>query len=72
MTKIGKNAFSGCKNLNKITIKSAKLKSVGKNAIKGINSKATIKVPKKQLTTYKKLFKSKTGFKKSMKIKLIG
>ena len=69
VTKIGKNAFSGCKNLNKITIKSAKLKSVDKNAIKGINKKATIKVPKKQLTTYKKLFKSKTGFKKTMKIK---
>ena len=67
--KIGKEAFSGCKNLNKITIKSTVLKSVGKNAIKGIDSKATIKVPKKQLAKYKKLFKSKTGFKKSMKVK---
>ena len=42
---------------------------VGKNAIKGINSKATIKVPKKQLKVYKKLFGKKTGFKKSIKIK---
>lgn len=67
--KIGKNAFSGCKNLKKITIKSAVLKNVGKNAIKGINKKATIKVPKKQLKKYKKLFKSKTGYKKTMKIK---
>ncbi|MBE5943137.1 MAG: hypothetical protein E7264_11460 [Lachnospiraceae bacterium] len=67
--KIGKEAFSGCKNLKKITIKSAILKSVGKNAIKGINKKATIKVPKKQLSKYKKLFKSKTGYKKTMKIK---
>jgi uncharacterized protein YjdB len=69
ITKIGKEAFSGCKKLSKIIIKSTKLKTVGKNAIKGINKKATIKVPKKQLTKYKKLFKSKTGYKKSMKIK---
>lgn len=69
VTKIGKNAFSGCKNLKTITIKSTKLKTVGKNAIKGINKKATIKVPKKQLKKYKKLFKSKTGYKKTMKIK---
>ncbi len=69
VTKIGKNAFSSCKKLKKITIKSSKLKSVGKNAIKGIDKKATIKVPKKKLKKYKSLFKSKTGFKKSMKVK---
>ena len=69
VTKIGKEVFSGCKKLKKITIKSAVLKSVGKNAIKNIDKKATIKVPKKQLSKYKKLFKSKTGFKKTMKIK---
>ena len=69
VTKIGKNAFFGCKKLSKITIKSTKLKSIGKNALKGINKKATIKVPKKQLKKYKKLFKSKTGYKKTMKIK---
>ena len=69
VTKIGKNAFSGCKKLSKITIKGSKLKSVGKNAIKGINKKATIKVPKSKLKKYKSLFKSKTGFKKSMKVK---
>lgn len=67
--KIGKEAFYNCKKLKKITIKSNVLKSVGKNAIKGINKKATIKVPKKQLKKYKKLFKSKTGYKQSMKIK---
>ena len=67
--KIGKEAFYNCKKLKKITIKSAVLKSVGKNAIKGIYKKATIKVPKKQLKKYKKLFKSKTGYKKTMKIK---
>ena len=68
ITKIGKNAFYGCKKLAKITIKSSKLKSVGKNAIKGIKKKAVIKVPKKQLAKYKKLFTSKTGYKKTMKI----
>lgn len=67
--KIGKEAFYNCKKIKRITIKSANLKSVGKNAIKGINKKATIKVPKKQLKKYKRLFKSKTGYKKSMKIK---
>lgn len=55
--------------LSKITIKSSVLKSVGKNAIKGINKKATIKVPKKKLSKYKKLFNKKTGYKKTMKIK---
>ena len=67
--KIGKEAFFGCKKLKKITIKSTVLKSVGKNALKNIYKKATIKCPKKQLAKYKKLFKSKTGYKKTMKIK---
>ena len=66
--KIGKEAFRNCTKLKKITIKSTVLKSVGKNAIKGINKKATIKVPKKRLKKYKKLFKSKTGYTKTMKI----
>ncbi len=34
-----------------------------------INKKAVIKVPKKQYNKYKKLFTSKTGFKKPMKLK---
>ena len=66
---IADNAFNGCKNLKSITIKSTILKKVGKNAIKGIHKKATIKVPKKQYKQYKKLFSKKIGFKKSMKIK---
>lgn len=65
-----KNAFKGCKKLKKVTIKAAKLKSIGKNAFKGIYKKATFKVPKKQLKKYKKLIKKKkTGFKKTMKVK---
>jgi hypothetical protein len=67
--KIGASAFYGCKKLKTIVIKSNVLKSVGKNAIKGINKKATIKAPKKKRKAYKKLFKAKTGFKKTMKIK---
>ena len=63
------NAFNGCKNLKSITIKSTVLKKIGKNAIKGIYKKAVIKVPKKQYNKYKKLFTSKTGFKKPMKLK---
>lgn len=65
---IGKNAFASCKKLSKITIKSKSLKSVGKGAIKGISKKAKIKVPSSKVKTYKKLFKSSTGFKKSMKV----
>lgn len=65
---LGKDAFSGCKSLLKITVKSKALKSVGKNAIKNINKKAKIKVPKSKVKQYKKLFKSKTGFKRTMKV----
>ncbi len=69
VTKIGAKAFYGCKKLKKIVIKSTKLKSVGKQAIKGINKRATIDVPNSKKKKYKKLFKAKTGFKKTMKIK---
>lgn len=67
--KIEAKAFDGCKSLKTITIKSTKLKSVGKKAIKGIQRKAVIKVPKKQLKDYKKLFTRSTGYRNSMKIK---
>ena len=67
VTFIGKNAFKNCKNLKKITVKSTKLKKVGKGALTGINKKCVIKVPKKQLKSYKSLFKGK-GQKKSVKI----
>lgn len=67
VTKIGANAFSGAKNLKTITIKSKSLKSVGKNAFKGIYKKCKIKVPAKKLNSYKKLL-SKKGQKASVKI----
>ena len=44
-------------------------KQVINNAIKGINKKATIKVPKKSAAKYKKLLNAKAGYKKSMTIK---
>lgn len=69
VTKIGKEAFSGCKNLKNITIKSVKIKTVGANAIKNIHKKAKIYCPKKRKNAYKKLFTAKTGYKKTMSIK---
>lgn len=66
---IGKNAFSGCRRLKTIIIKSTSLKKVGKGALKGINRKASLKAPKKKRALYKRLFKKSTGFKKTMKWK---
>lgn len=68
VTTIGGNAFKNCKNLKTITIKSKKLNTLSKTSLKGIPSKATIKVPSSKYITYKKLFKKK-GLKKSVKIK---
>ena len=67
---IGKQAFSGCKNLKSITIKTPYLtnKFVGAKAFKGIHTKAIIKVPKKQKKAYQKMLKSK-GIGKSVKVK---
>ncbi len=67
--KIGKEAFLNCKRLRRIAVKSTALKSIGKNSIKGIYKKAIITVPKERYPTYKKLLTSKTGYKKTMKIK---
>jgi hypothetical protein len=70
VTTIGKNAFSGCKKLKTIIIKSKKLtsKSVSKNAFKGISSKVTIKVPKSKVKAYTKLFRKK-GLNKKVKVR---
>lgn len=67
---IGSYAFYGCKNLKSITIGSTGLNSdkIGKDAFKGIYSKATISVPRGKATAYKKLLISK-GVSKSAIIK---
>ncbi len=56
---ISGNAFKNCKKLGTITIKSTKLKKVGRNVLKGIKPTAKIKVPAKKVAAYKKLFKNK-------------
>ena len=67
LREIGKNAFKNCKNLKTIIIKSSKLKKVGAKALKGVNAKCKIKVPKDKVKAYQKLFKGK-GQKKSVKV----
>ncbi len=69
VTYIGCSAFYNCKNLKTIMIKGSSLKYVGNSSIDGIHKKAVIKVPKKKYKTYRKLFTSATGYKKTMKIK---
>ena len=61
VSKIGANAFFGCKKLKNIKITSTQLtkKSVGKNTFKGINKKAVIKVPKKKWKAYQSILKGK-------------
>lgn len=68
VTGINAKAFLGCKNLKKITVKATGLKKVGKKAFSGIYYRAVVKVPKKQLKLYQKLFKNK-GLNKNAKIK---
>lgn len=69
MNTLGKNAFYGCTKLKSITLNSKSVVDINVNAIKGISKRATIKVPKKYLNRYKKKFNSKTGYKKTMKIR---
>ena len=65
---IGSKAFYNCSKLKTIKIQSTVLNKVGKNALKGIYKKATIKVPKKKLGEYKNLLKKK-GQSSKVKIK---
>ena len=65
---IGKKAFYDDSKLKTITVKSTFLKKVGGKAFYGIHKKAMIKVPKKKLSAYKKLFKNK-GHKRTVQIK---
>ncbi|MCM1500991.1 MAG: leucine-rich repeat domain-containing protein, partial [Clostridium sp.] len=69
ITKIGARAFSGCKKLSSITVKSKKItaKSLSGKAFKGISSKTKIKVPKGKKNSYAKLF-CKKGLPKKVKV----
>ncbi len=67
---IGQKAFYGDSRLTAVTIRSMALKKVGGRALYGIHKKAVVKVPKKKLSAYKKLFKNK-GQKKTVKFKKI-
>ncbi len=65
---IGKQAFNKDSKLNKITVKSTSLKSIGKNACKGIHKNAKIQVPKSKVKAYRKLF-GQSGQPKTVKVK---
>lgn len=67
---IQKGAFANCKNLKSVTIQTKKLtkKTVGAGAFKGVNGKATVKVPKDKAKAYKTLLRSK-GLSKKAKVK---
>lgn len=67
ITKIGASAFNGCSKLKSVTIKTVFLKSIGSNAFKGINKKASFKVTKKYFAKQSKMIK-KAGAPKKSKI----
>lgn len=56
LKKLGKKTFYQDKNLNQITIKSTKLKSIGKGTLKGVK-KVSVKAPKKKVKAYQELFR---------------
>ena len=66
--KFKSKAFYGCRNLKSITIKTSSLRSrsVGSKAFTGTNARPKVKVPVKQLKSYKKLLKSKGMSKKAI------
>ena len=64
---IGTQAFAGDSKVKKIKVKSTVLSKVGSKAFTGIDKKAIIKVPAKQLKSYKKMMKNK-GQKQTVKI----
>ena len=66
--KLYSGAFQNCSKISRITISSKSLKTVESKAITGINKKAVIRVPASKLTAYKKIFKTSTGYVKTMKI----
>lgn len=58
---IGKKAFFNCKKLKNITMKTKTLtkKTVGAKAFRGIYARASVKVPKKKRTLYRKILRAR-------------
>lgn len=69
LDELGKNAFYGCSKLKSIILNANTVVDINANAIKNVSKKVVIKVPKKLVKNYTKEFTTKTGFKKTMKIK---
>lgn len=67
---VKKDAFAGCKTLQKIVVKTKKLtkKTVAKKAFRGVRKNVRIIVPKKKKTAYRKLFYQR-GLNKKVKIR---
>lgn len=70
VTSIGERAFSNCKKLTLLEIKTKKLtkKTVAKKTFKSIRKKTVIKVPKSKYKAYKKVLRAR-GLNKKVKIK---
>ena len=68
VSKIGSGAFSGCFRLKTVVIKSTVIRSIGSNAFKDIEKKATFTIPKKRNITYPKMIKNAKA-PKNIKIK---
>ena len=59
IVKIGNDAFKDAVKFDRFVIRTTKLKKAGKNIFKNVSKKMIIEVPKKSLSSYKKLFKNK-------------
>ena len=59
IVKIGNDAFKDAVKFDRFVIRTTKLKKAGKNIFKNVSKKMIIDVPKKSLSSYRKLFKNK-------------
>ena len=58
VTTIGANGLRGDSSLKTVTIKSRKLKFIGKATFRKVPSSLTVKVPKNKIAPYKKLIRT--------------
>ena len=59
IVKIGNDAFKDAVKFDRFVIRTTKLKKAGKNTFKNVSKKMIIEVPKKSLSSYRKLFRNK-------------